>query len=286
MCRYRSCTTRNAATTTVDTSSSWRIFACVCLPFIQATRFAPYSRDSRSCARDGTDAIDPLCAPTSYQLKGMSEAQADAAFRSLALFHSFAWGKDLEFEQGGKWCWWVPAPLAVCDTQDVEPGDHSFIVNHLLTPYISSACVRVLVQRIPLRQELLHHIASLWNETQYTPFLQTIFQRWFECEASVAPQWGEGPQAMVYVPIRLHATNDALAHNDDWLALVYVPQKSHGDYRTDNLFFTEDASGVAMIDFQLIRRGGPIAVLQDVAYLLVISTCTRPNSLIVAAALT
>jgi len=147
-------------------------------------------------------------------------------------------------------------------------------------------CVRVLVQRIPLRQELLHHIASLWNETQYTPFLQTIFQRWFECEASVAPQWGEGPQAMVYVPLRLHATNDALAHNDDWLALAHVPQKSHGDYRTDNLFFTEDASGVAMIDFQLIRRGGPIAVLQDVAYLLVISTCTRPNSLIVAAART
>ena len=48
--------------------------------------------------------------------------------------------------------------------------------------------------------------------------------------------------------------------------------RSHGDYRTDNLFFAPNASGVVVIDFQLLRHGGPIAVLQDVAYLLVIST--------------
>jgi hypothetical protein len=41
------------------------------------------------------------------------------------------------------------------------------------------------------------------------------------------------------------------------------------------LFFTDDASGIAVIDFQLLRRGGPVAALQDVAYLLIISTRMR-----------
>jgi len=47
------------------------------------------------------------------QLKGMSEVQAETALRSLALYHSFAWGRDADFEQGGKWSWLMHAPDAV-----------------------------------------------------------------------------------------------------------------------------------------------------------------------------
>jgi len=47
-------------------------------------------------------------------------------------------------------------------------------------------------------------IASVWDETQFTPFLHSVFTRWTACENDVAHEWGLGPQALVYDAIAMN----------------------------------------------------------------------------------